>query len=147
MHMLNPPFVMQAMDRTFKIFEQQPERNFCLSLIIGVDALEAIHVTRVGRITRSGLLPLETQQSDGARMLLRMLYSPSDYYGYKLPPLPGSFTPANTTEVLDSFVRLKPLSSPWSTGVYSATLGQEAVVVKYDRDGGREVGDERVLIC
>ena len=133
--------VGQLMDRTQNVFSQQPGRSFCLSIIIGADALESWLIAKDGPIFRSGLLPLDDVNSPGALMLLRLLYSSAAlHYGYKQPSAqPTSFIPEGLREFINDFNELKPLTSPRASGVYRALLGTEEVVIKYNHDGGHEV--------
>ena len=133
--------VGQLMDRTQNVFSQQPGRSFCLSFILGADALEAWFIARDGPIFRSNLLPLDAVDSPGALMLLRLLYSSATlHYGYQRPSaLPSPFIPEGLQEVISDFNVLKPLTSPRASKVYSASLGTEEVVLKYNRDANHEV--------
>jgi hypothetical protein len=117
----------------------------CLAFAMGADALEVLHVTRGGDLTRSGLLSLTSDASPGAIMLLRLLYSSAEqHYGYVRPSdLPSPFVPEGLKERLTDFTLLKRNRSQQDSGVYGAMLGStKPVVVKFSYDG-----NEVCVVC
>ena len=127
----------QASDRAQALFEQQPQRDFCIIAIIGFRSIEVLRFSRSEPTLRTNRLNLADASSPGASLLLQLFLSaPELHLGYpSQPPRPPSLSLDG--HVFTDFQMLRPNRSIRSSSVYSALMdgGDERVVIKFGGDG------------